>query len=229
SMLGPKAFEQCAGFLRIPGGLHPLDNSAVHPESYPLVERMAGQLGCTVEDIIREPEIRRRIRVRDFVSETAGEYTIADIMKELEKPGRDPRSPIEEFRYAEGISSVEDLRPGMKLPGIVTNVTNFGAFVDIGVKQDGLVHISHLSNRYVSDPAQVVKLNDKVQVTVLEVDVARKRIALSMKESAGGQDSQASRGPSRQRAGSPRPGAKPAAPQNAFQAKLDELKKKFRD
>src|SRR5690606_1717349 len=142
-MLGPKAFEQCAGFLRIPDAGNPLDNSAVHPESYKVVEEMASKLNCTVNDLVQNPEIRKQIKARDFVSETIGLYTIEDILKELEKPGRDPRSPIEEFRFAEGVSTMEDLKPGMKVPGIVTNITNFGAFVDVGVKQDGLVHISH--------------------------------------------------------------------------------------
>lgn len=180
-MLGPKAYEQCAGFLRIPNATNPLDNSAVHPESYELVEKMASEMNCTVRDIIAKPEIRKQIKVNDFVSEKAGAYTIEDILKELEKPGRDPRDTIEEFRFAEGITSIADLQPGMQLPGIVTNITNFGAFVDVGAKQDGLVHVSHLANKYVSDPNEVVKLNQKVMVTVLEVDTMRKRISLSMK------------------------------------------------
>jgi uncharacterized protein len=225
SMLGPKAFEQCAGFLRIPNAVNPLDNSAVHPESYPVVEKMAAKMQCSVADIISQPSIRKQIKVKDFVSETAGEYTIEDILKELEKPGRDPRSPIEEFRYAEGLSSIEDLKPGMRIPGIVTNVTNFGAFVDVGVKQDGLVHISHLSNRYITDPNEAVKLNDKVMVTVLDVDVTRKRIALSMKEGSAAAKREDSR-PVNKTAGTANR-AKPAA--NPFQAKLDELRKKFSD
>jgi uncharacterized protein len=225
SMLGPKAFEQCAGFLRIPNAVNPLDNSAVHPESYPVVEKMAAKMQCSVADIISQPSIRKQIKVKDFVSETAGEYTIEDILKELEKPGRDPRSPIEEFRYAEGLSSIEDLKPGMRIPGIVTNVTNFGAFVDVGVKQDGLVHISHLSNRYITDPNEAVKLNDKVMVTVLDVDVTRKRIALSMKEGSAAAKREDSR-PVNKTAGTANR-AKPAA--NPFQAKLDELRKKFTD
>ncbi|MBL7750443.1 MAG: RNA-binding transcriptional accessory protein, partial [Chitinophagaceae bacterium] len=162
TMLGPKAFEQCAGFLRIPGADNPLDNSAVHPESYHVVESMAKQLQCTVHDLVKDTGLRKQIKVRDFVSESIGEYTISDIIKELEKPGRDPRSPIEEFRFAEGVNTMNDLKPGMKVPGIVTNITNFGAFVDIGVKQDGLVHISHLSNRFIADPNEAVKLNQKV-------------------------------------------------------------------
>ena len=184
SLLGPKAFEQCAGFLRIPNAANPLDNSAVHPESYHVVESMAAKTNSTVSDLVKQPEIRKKISVKDFISESIGAFTIEDILKELEKPGRDPRSPIEEFRFAEGVSTMEDLKPGMKLPGIVTNITNFGAFVNVGVKQDGLVHISHLSNRYISDPNEAVKLNQHVMVTVLEVDAPRKRVSLSMKEAS---------------------------------------------
>jgi uncharacterized protein len=227
SMLGPKAFEQCAGFLRISNAANPLDNSAVHPESYKVVEAMAGRLNCTVHDLIQKPEIRKQIRVTDFVSETAGQYTIEDILKELQKPGRDPRSPIEEFRFADGVSTMDDLKPGMKIPGIVTNITNFGAFVDVGVKQDGLVHISHLSNHYISDANEAVKLNQKVMVTVLEVDAARKRISLSMKE-AGEQVKAASRESAvhkRKPAGVNREPEK----LNSFQSKLMELKKNFKD
>lgn len=223
SMLGPKAFEQCAGFLRIPNASNPLDNSAVHPESYHVVEAMAAKAGSTVPDLIRNAETRKQIKAREFVSETIGQFTIEDILKELEKPGRDPRSPIEEFRFAEGVSSMEDLKPGMKVPGIVTNITNFGAFVDVGVKQDGLVHISHLANRYISDPNEAVKLGQKVMATVLEVDTGRKRIALSLKE-AGGESG----------AKTQKPGARPQvqskpATLNPFQAKLMELKKNFKE
>lgn len=228
SMLGPKAFEQCAGFLRIPNAANPLDNSAVHPESYKVVEAMAAKLNCTVVDLIQKPGIRKEIKVRDFVTETIGQYTIEDILKELEKPGRDPRSPIEEFRFAEGVSTMDDLKPGMKVPGIVTNITNFGAFVDVGVKQDGLVHISHLSNRYISDPNEAVKLNQKVMVTVLEVDASRKRIALSMKDSGERQSGVRS---SESRHGNRKPNIAIGKPGklNPFQAKLMELKKNFRD
>lgn len=225
-MLGPKAFEQCAGFMRIPNAGNPLDNSAVHPESYQVVEAMAAQLNCTVNDLVQKPEMRKQVKARDFVSETIGLYTIEDILKELEKPGRDPRSPIEEFRFAEGVSSMEDLKPGMKIPGIVTNITNFGAFVDVGVKQDGLVHISHLSNRFVSDPNEAVKLNQKVMVTVLEVDIPRKRISLSIKEAMGGQPPASNQRQDR-KSGSKSP-AKPEK-LNPFQAKLMELKKNFKE
>lgn len=230
SMLGPKAFEQCAGFLRIPNASNPLDNSAVHPESYHVVEAMAAKAGSTVPDLIRNAETRKQIKAREFVSETIGQFTIEDILKELEKPGRDPRSPIEEFRFAEGVSSMEDLKPGMKVPGIVTNITNFGAFVDVGVKQDGLVHISHLANRYISDPNEAVKLGQKVMATVLEVDTGRKRIALSLKE-AGGETGVMSR---ESGAKTQKPGARPQvqskpATLNPFQAKLMELKKNFKE
>ncbi|HRF19633.1 MAG TPA: Tex family protein [Chitinophagaceae bacterium] len=225
SMLGPKAFEQCAGFLRIPNAANPLDNSAVHPESYHVVEAMAAKTGSNVPELIKNPEIRKQIKAKDFVSETIGQYTIEDILKELEKPGRDPRSPIEEFRFAEGVSSMEDLKPGMKIPGIVTNITNFGAFVDVGVKQDGLVHISHLANRYISDPNEAVKLGQKVMATVLEVDIARKRIALSLKEAGGKTEvrEQKSAGSGK------KPATKKTEPMNPFQAKLMELKKNFKD
>ncbi|MCD2422002.1 RNA-binding transcriptional accessory protein [Niabella pedocola] len=223
SMLGPKAFEQCAGFLRIPNAFNPLDNSAVHPESYPVVEAMAGNLNCTVGELITKPELRKGIRARDFVTETVGQYTIEDILKELEKPGRDPREAIEEFSFAEGLSAIEDLKPGMKVPGIVTNITNFGAFVDVGVKQDGLVHVSHLANKFVSDPNEVVKLNQKVMVSVLEVDPARKRISLSMKDAAGEGKTKPAGNQQKQ------PAKTAAAGRNNFQSSLDALRKKFAD
>jgi protein Tex len=227
SMLGPKAFEQCAGFLRISNAANPLDNSAVHPESYHVVEAMATKLNSTVKDLIQQTEVRKKINAKEFISESIGQFTIEDILKELEKPGRDPRSPIEEFRFAEGISTMDDLKPGMKIPGIVTNITNFGAFVDVGVKQDGLVHISHLSNRYITDPNEAVKLNQKVMVTVLEVDVARKRISLSMKEA--GERSNERRSDGNRGTGNRKPVVPASQPANPFQAKLMELKKKFKD
>lgn len=228
TMLGPKAFEQCAGFLRVPGAENPLDNSAVHPESYSVVEAMAAKVHSSVPELISNGTLRKGLKASEFVTETIGQFTIEDILKELEKPGRDPRAAIEEFRFAEGVSTMEDLKPGMRIPGIVTNITNFGAFVDIGVKQDGLVHISHLSNRYISDPNEAVKLTQKVMVTVLEVDPSRKRISLSMKDGA---DQSQSKGGGRQdnKGGNKGGGNKPAAPANPFQAKLAELKKKFAD
>ena len=179
--LGPAAFMQCAGFLRIPDAKNPLDNSAVHPESYHVVEQMAKDQGCAVADLISQKALRARIDISRYVSNDVGLPTLTDIMKELEKPGRDPRQQIEEFEFAKGIESVDDLEEGMELPGIVTNITNFGAFVDIGVHQDGLVHISQLADKYVRDPNEVVKLHQHVQVRVLEVDRRRNRISLTMK------------------------------------------------
>lgn len=181
-LLGEKAFEQSAGFLRIRDGEHPLDASAVHPESYPVVEKIAADLGCTVAELIAQKDLRKKIDLRKYLSESTGELTLKDILRELEKPGRDPREELKDFSFAEGIDSIEDLRYGMVLPGVVTNITKFGAFVDIGIKQDGLVHISHLANRYVKDPAEVVRLQQIVQVKVLDVDRARNRVQLSMKE-----------------------------------------------
>ena len=179
--LGPKAFEQCSGFLRIHGGSHPLDASAVHPESYPLVERMAKDTGCSVAELLRDKSLRGRIERERYVSERVGLPTINDIMDELEKPGRDPREVFVPFAFTEGVNSLDDLREGMVLPGIVTNVTAFGAFVDVGVHQDGLVHISQLADRFVRHPSDVVKVQQRVTVTVTSVDKPRRRIALSMK------------------------------------------------
>ncbi len=179
--LGPAAYEQCAGFLRIPGAKNPLDNSAVHPESYGVVEKMAKDNGCTVGQLIADKEKRARIDIKQYVTDEVGIPTLTDIMKELEKPGRDPREQIEEFEFDKNVQTVEDLAEGMELPGIVTNITNFGAFVDIGVHQDGLVHISQLADRFVSDPTQVVKLHQHVRVRVIAIDRRRNRISLSMK------------------------------------------------
>ncbi len=188
--LGPKAFEQAAGFLRIRGAENPLDASAVHPESYPVVEAMARDMECAVHDLIRDPGLRKKIDLSRYVTDTVGLPTLNDIMNELAKPGRDPREQFEIFAFADGVAKIEDVRPGMKLPGIVTNITAFGAFVDIGVHQDGLVHISQLSNRFVKDPNDVVKVHQKVTVTVLDVDVTRKRISLSMKDKPASTDRQ---------------------------------------
>jgi uncharacterized protein len=179
--LGPSAFEQCAGFLRIPGAKNPLDNSAVHPESYRIVELMAQDQGCSVSDLINDKEKRASVDVKRYVTAEVGLPTLTDIMKELEKPGRDPREQIEEFKFAQGIESMDDLTEGMELPGIVTNITAFGAFVDVGVHQDGLVHISQLADKYVKDPNTVVKLHQHVRVRVIEVDRRRGRISLSMR------------------------------------------------
>ena len=183
--LGPKAFEQSSGFLRIKNGANPLDASAVHPESYGIVFSMAHDLGCTVSDLMNDAQLRRGIDISKYVTDRVGIPTLKDIMEELAKPGRDPRDEFESFSFASGIEKIEDLESGQKLPGIVTNVTAFGAFVDIGVHQDGLVHISELSDRFVKDPAQVVKVQQKVMVTVLDVDLKRNRISLSMKSSPG--------------------------------------------
>ena len=179
--LGPAAFQQCAGFLRISGSKNPLDNSAVHPESYHVVEQMAKDCHCSVADLINNKGTRESIDIKKYVSDEVGLPTLTDIMKELEKPGRDPRQQMEEFEFDSSVQTVEDLREGMELPGIVTNITNFGAFVDIGVHQDGLVHVSQMADRYVSDPTQVVRLHQHVRVRVIAVDLRRQRISLSMK------------------------------------------------
>ncbi len=179
--LGPKAYEQAAGFLRIRDAVHPLDGSAVHPERYPLVEKMAADLGATVADLTRDEKLRKRLKLESYVTTDVGLPTLKDIMAELAKPGRDPREKFEAFSFQEGVNKPEDLKPGMKLPGIVTNVTAFGAFVDIGVHQDGLVHVSQLADNFVKDPAEVVKPQQKVTVTVTEIDLPRKRIALSLR------------------------------------------------
>jgi uncharacterized protein len=181
SGLGPKAYEQAAGFLRIRGGEHPLDGSAVHPERYELVDKMASDLGCTVLDLLKDGQKRAKIHPEKYVTAEVGLPTLKDILAELAKPGRDPRQQFEAFSFAEGVEKMEDLKVGLKLPGIVTNVTAFGAFVDIGVHQDGLVHISQMSDDFVKNPADVLKVGQRVQATVMEVDMGRKRIALSLK------------------------------------------------
>ncbi|MFH1351269.1 MAG: Tex family protein [Pseudomonadota bacterium] len=195
--LGPKAFEQAAGFLRIRNGENPLDASAVHPESYHIVEAMAVDLRCGVTDIIEKETLRGHIDIHRYVTEEVGLPTLTDILAELAKPGRDPRKVFEAFNFAEGIEKIEDLQPGMRLPGIVTNVTAFGAFVDIGVHQDGLVHVSELTDRFVKDPRTVVKVQQRVDVTVLDVDLERRRVSLSMKGRPGQTDKGAKRTPKR--------------------------------
>ena len=226
-MMGPKSFEQCAGFLRINGAKNVLDASSVHPERYALVQQMAKDVQASLEELIRNADVRKKINRKQYISESVGEFTIDDILKELEKPGRDPRAQIEEFRFDDTIKTIEDVKVGMTVPGIVTNLTAFGAFVDIGVKQDGLVHVSQLSNRFVSDPKEVVKLNQRVTVTVTEVDVARKRIALTMKDKQAPVKEPGTGGaknitkPQRQN--------KPAVSLNTFQKSLIDLKKKFND
>jgi uncharacterized protein len=212
--LGPKAFEQAAGFLRIRDSANPLDASAVHPESYAIVDSMARDLKCSVQDLLRDAGLRQKIDLKRYVTDTTGLPTLSDIVSELAKPGRDPRQKFEVFAFQEGVEKMEDLKPGMKLPGIVTNVTAFGAFVDIGVHQDGLVHVSQLADRFVKDPAEVVKVHQKVTVTVTEVDLPRKRIALSMKAcpeigaTTGSRTSPAGPRPP----GGPRPPARPTPP-----------------
>lgn len=180
--LGPKAFEQCSGFLRIRNAKNPLDGSAVHPESYAVVEKMATDVGATVKALMEDAGLRKKVDLSRYIDGRFGLPTLNDIMGELEKPGRDPRASFQPFAFAEGVSTLEDLKPGMRLPGIVTNVTAFGAFVDIGVHQDGLVHISQLADRFVKDPGEIVKVHQEVRVTVLDVDMARKRIALTLRE-----------------------------------------------
>jgi len=179
--MGEKAFEQSAGFLRIRNGKNPLDNTAVHPESYHIVEQMARDQGCSVEELIRRSELRKKIELKRYVTSSIGLPTLSDIMKELEKPGLDPRGTARPFEFA-NIQSIEDLQIGMVVPGIVNNITNFGAFVDIGIKESGLVHISQLANKFVKNPADVVHLGQEVRVKVMEVDLKRGRVQLSMKE-----------------------------------------------
>jgi uncharacterized protein len=190
SRLGEKVFEQAAGFLRIRESENPLDASAVHPESYPIVQSMAKDLGCEVRDLMTRAELRAQLDLKRYVSDKVGLPTLTDIVAELEKPGRDPRKVFEVFSFTDGVNAIGDLKIGMRLPGLVTNVTNFGAFVDIGVHQDGLVHISHLSDNFIKDPQQVVSVQQKVMVTVVEVDVPRKRIGLSMKKDPFAQEPQ---------------------------------------
>ncbi len=222
--LGPKAFEQCAGFLRLRDGEHPLDGSAVHPERYELVDAMARDLGCDVKDLMRDPGLRAKIQLEKYVTDSVGLPTLKDIVDELARPGRDPRQQFELFAFQEGVEKMEDLKPGMKLPGIVTNVTAFGAFVDIGVHQDGLVHVSQLADRFVKDPAEVVKVAQKVRVTVTEVDLERKRIALSMRANPQiGAAKEQRTSPGGARSG-PGPGARPpqgAKPKPTFNAAAD--------
>jgi uncharacterized protein len=183
--LGPKAFEQGAGFLRIRNGANPLDASAVHPESYHIVGRMADDLNCAVTELIQNGQMLGKIDIHRYVTPDIGVPTLKDILGELAKPGRDPRKAFEIFAFASDIEKINDLKPGMKVPGIVTNVTAFGAFVDIGVHQDGLVHISELADQFVKNPADIVRVQQKVEVTVMDVDLDRKRISLSMKTIPG--------------------------------------------
>jgi protein Tex len=220
--LGDKAFEQAAGFLRIRNARNPLDSSGVHPERYDLVEKIAQDLGVAVKDLISSEELRSRIILKNYVSETVGLPTLQDIMQEISKPGRDPRENFEVFSFQDGVKEMGDLKVGMKLPGIVTNITKFGAFVDIGVHQDGLVHLSHLADKYITDPAQVVSVNQKVQVTVMEVDISRKRIALSMKSDPFNEKPREKIKPAESRE------RKHAEPEGDLAAKLAMLKNRFK-
>jgi uncharacterized protein len=179
--MGAKAFEQSAGFLRIPDGKNPLDNSAVHPESYAAVEEMAKSLDVSVEQLIGNEELISQIKPGKFINSKTGLPTVLDIIDELKKPGRDPRKPIKLFEFAKDVFRMEDLQPGMVLPGIVNNITKFGAFVDIGVKQSGLVHLSEMADRFISEPGEIVRLHQHVMVRILDVDISRKRIQLSLK------------------------------------------------
>jgi len=179
--MGEKAFEQSAGFLRIQGGKNPLDNSAVHPESYPIVEQMAKDLQCSVEELITNKELKKKLKPEKYITDKIGMPTLLDIMEELDKPGRDPRQAIQVFSFDPDVKTIEDLKEGQILPGIVTNITNFGCFVDVGIKENGLVHISELADRFISDATQVVSIHQHVKVKVLSVDLGRKRVQLSMK------------------------------------------------
>jgi protein Tex len=226
-LMGPKTFEQCAGFLRITEAANLLDNSSVHPESYAIVEKMATAVQASLEALIQQPALRKKIDKHQYISEQVGLFTIEDILKELEKPGRDPRAPIQAFEFDHSIKTIQDLQVGMKVPGLVTNITNFGAFVDIGVKQDGLVHISQLRDGFVSNPNEVVKLQQKVMVTITEIDVPRKRIALSMKtttkeEASDFRPSHKEKPPSAKKSSS-----NTVVALTPFQTKLMELKKKM--
>ena len=179
--MGPAAFEQSAGFLRIPDAKNPLDNSAVHPESYKIVKQIAKDLKCEINDLVRNEALVSQIDFQKYVTAEVGLPTLIDIKGELLKPGRDPRKPIKIFEFAEGIRSINDLREGMELPGIVNNITNFGAFVDLGIKESGLIHVSELADRFISDPNEIVKLQQHLMVRVKEIDIQRKRIQLSLK------------------------------------------------
>jgi uncharacterized protein len=238
--LGDKAFEQAAGFLRIRNAEHVLDASGVHPERYALVNKMARDLNCTVAQLVKDTELRKQIKLQQYVSEEIGLPTLNDIMSELAKPGRDPREQFEAFSFTDGVNEVSDLKIGMKLPGIVTNITNFGAFVDIGVHQDGLVHTSQMSDRFIANPNDVVKVHQKVEVTVMEVDVARKRISLSMKTGEArpkaknsGKPAEKAKTFSKPSTAKPKPAHKPerkekAQPEGDLQLKLEALKNKFK-
>lgn len=233
SRLGDKAFEQCAGFLRIRDSKNPLDRSAVHPESYSIVEKFAKDLGCSITDLMTNAQFRTGLDLRKYISDKVGLPTLTDIVTELEKPGRDPREKFEVFSFEEGIKEINDLKVGMVLPGIVTNVTNFGAFVDVGVHQDGLVHISHMSDKFIKDPNQVIAVQQKVRVTVMEVDATRKRIALSMKldpfgGGAGKPTEKEGAGSNQKTPQKEKPRMKTHVKEESMENKLAMLKEKFK-
>ena len=225
--MGEKVFEQAAGFLRVLNSANPLDKSAVHPESYTIVEKMAADLNCTVQQLMNDKELRKQIVLLKYVTEKTGLPTLTDILAELDKPGRDPRKSFETFAFDNSVHEIKDLQIGMRLPGIVTNVTNFGAFVDIGVHQDGLVHISQLSNTYIDDPNKVVKVHQHVTVTVTEVDVARKRIALSMKDNVPSTPAVTTVNTSKNNNTNNKNKKQPATKENDFMAQLAALRDKF--
>ena len=227
--LGDKAFEQAAGFLRIRHAENPLDSSTVHPERYALVEQMAKDLKCSVKELMGDDKLRKSIPLLKYTSDTVGLPTLNDIMAELAKPGRDPREQFEAFSFTEGVNAITDLKIGMKLPGIVTNITNFGAFVDIGVHQDGLIHLSQITNRFIKDANEILKVAQKVEVTVTDVDISRKRIALSMKENEPKPAERERREPVNAQRPLQKHTAKPAPkPESDLQIKLAALKDKFR-
>lgn len=225
--MGEKVFEQAAGFLRVLNSANPLDKSAVHPESYTIVEKMAADLNCTVQQLMNDKELRKQIVLQKYVTEKTGLPTLTDILAELDKPGRDPRKSFETFAFDNSVHEIKDLQIGMRLPGIVTNVTNFGAFVDIGVHQDGLVHISQLSNTYIDDPNKVVKVHQHVTVTVTEVDVVRKRIALSMKDNVPSTSAVTTVNISKNNSSSNKNKKQPATKENDFMSQLAALRDKF--
>jgi uncharacterized protein len=225
--LGEKAFEQCAGFLRIPGAANPLDGSAVHPESYPLVEQIARDLSVKVQELIGNEQMLKTVNPKQYAA--FGELTVKDIVNELKKPGLDPRQQVSGFEFAP-IFSMEEVHPGMVLPGLVSNLTKFGAFVNIGVKQDGLVHVSEIANRYISDPAEALKLGQQVLVKVLEVDMARKRISLSIKQGESGRSEPTPKGTrDKQRLPNPQPAKSEKQPEPAsLNDALAALKNRFK-
>ena len=220
--LGGKAFEQCAGFLRIKDGNNPLDASAVHPEAYPIIQQIAADLSVDVKALVGNETLLKTVEPKKYATEQIGVLTIQDVLKELKKPGLDPRSTLEQFEFA-GIYKIEDAKEGMVVPGVVTNITRFGAFVDIGVKQDGLVHVSEISHNFITDPNEVLKLNDKVMVKITEVDIPRKRIALSIKQT---QEAPAKGNRPRNNMPQSKPTPQPVANENIVDA-LAMLKKKF--